>query len=84
MAKWVFWQLQGTVTAARRLMAHFLKRTDPARVEEPRRRIVCGIKTTLASDDVAEVSLAEALEPEAVGVYSKLSTDNKYLLNPSA
>ena len=66
------------------LMRQFLKRTDPARVQELRQRIASELKTTFASHYAAEVSLQQALDPAAIAVYSKRSTGGKYLLNPSA
>jgi len=66
------------------LMGQFVRRTDPARVEELRDRIIREIRTTFVSDYAAEVSLEQALSPESIAVYSQLSTGNKYLVNPAS
>ena len=47
-----------------------------------RERIAAEIKTTFASRYTRTVSLAEALQLEAIAVYSKQATGEKYLKNP--
>jgi len=49
---------------------------------EMRARVAAEIKTTFASHYTREVSLAEALSPEAIAVYGKQATGEKYLLRP--
>jgi NADPH2:quinone reductase len=41
------------------------------------------IKTTFASSYTREISLAEALSLEAISVYGKQATGEKYLVNPN-
>ena len=41
------------------------------------------IKTTFASSYAKEISLAEALQPEAMCVYGMQATGEKYLINPN-
>jgi len=66
------------------LMGRFLRRTDPERVAELRRKVAAEIKTIFASRYAAEVSFEQALNPEAIARYSRLSTGGKYLINPNA
>jgi hypothetical protein len=46
-------------------------------------RVAAEIKTTFASHYTREVSLAEALTLEAIAVYGKQATGEKFLLNPN-
>jgi len=48
-----------------------------------RERVAAEIKTTFASHYTRTVSLAEALQLDAVSVYSKQATGEKYLMNPN-
>jgi hypothetical protein len=41
------------------------------------------VKTTFASSYVAEVSLAGALQLDAISVYGAQATGAKYLINPN-
>jgi NADPH2:quinone reductase len=41
------------------------------------------LKTTFASSYTKEVSLAEALQLDAISVYGKQATGEKYLINPN-
>ena len=52
-------------------------------VESSVRRVAREVKTTFASSYVAEVSLADVLSLEAIAVYGKQATGEKYLVNPS-
>jgi hypothetical protein len=47
-----------------------------------RAKVAAEIKTTFASHYTKEVSLAEALSPEAISVYGKQATGEKYLIKP--
>jgi hypothetical protein len=40
------------------------------------------IKTTFASHYAKEVSLAEALRPDAIAAYARQATGEKYLIRP--
>jgi len=46
-------------------------------------RVAAELSTTFASHYAHEVSLAGALQMEAIAVYGKRSTGAKYLINPS-
>lgn len=48
-----------------------------------RRRVADELKTTFASHYAAEISLAEALQPEVIASYRPATTGQKYLINPS-
>ena len=47
-------------------------------------RVMAGLKTTFASQYAREVSLAEALSPDAIASYSRQATGNKFLVVPNA
>lgn len=47
-----------------------------------RQRVASGLKTTFASTYTKEVSLAEALQPDAFSVYAMHATGEKYLITP--
>ncbi len=64
------------------LLAPFLQRIGPEVAQRMRRRVVSGLKTTFASSYTAEVSLASALDPDAIAVYGRQSTGSKYLIRP--
>jgi len=65
------------------LLTPFLQKIGSADVQRLRARVAAELKTTFASHYTREVSLAEALSLEAIGVYNKRSTGEKYLINPS-
>lgn len=46
-------------------------------------RIASEIKTTFASSYVKEISLADALRPDEIAVFSRRATGAKYLINPA-
>jgi NADPH:quinone reductase-like Zn-dependent oxidoreductase len=60
-----------------------LAKAGPERVRQIRERIAAEITTTFASGYASEVALTGALQPDAVAIYSRQSTGQKYLLNPS-
>jgi hypothetical protein len=64
------------------LLTAFLQSLEPAAFQSLRERVASGLTTTFASTYTREVSLAEALQPEAFSVYSKQATGEKYLINP--
>jgi NADPH2:quinone reductase len=45
--------------------------------------VAAELKTTFASTYTKEVSLAEALQPDAFSVYGRQATGEKYLINPN-
>ena len=72
------WSLSGF------LLTPFLQKVGMEKSMEMRARVAAEIKTTFASHYTREVSLAEALSPEAIAVYGKQATGEKYLITPQA
>lgn len=66
------------------LLTPFLFRLGGEGVDRLRQRVAAGMKTTFASRYSAEVSLAEALQPDAIAVYGRQATGSKYLIRPQA
>lgn len=66
------------------LLTPFLQKAGLEKVLELRNRVSSEIKTTFASHYTREVSLAEALSPEAMAVYGKQATGEKFLIKPQA
>ncbi|MDB2449977.1 zinc-binding dehydrogenase [Pseudomonadales bacterium] len=64
------------------LLPPFLQKIGVDAAEALRQRVANEIKTTFASAYTAEVSLSEALTLEAITVYGKQATGEKYLINP--
>ncbi len=71
------WSLSGF------LLPPYLEKIGPEAAGKLRARVAAEIKTTFASHYTKEVSLAEALTPEAMMVYGKQATGEKYLINPN-
>jgi len=65
------------------LLTPFLQKIGPAGVQKLRERVAAEIKTTFASRYTKQVSLAEALRLDAIAVYGKQATGEKYLINPN-
>jgi NADPH:quinone reductase len=65
------------------LLTPFLQKIGFEAAQRLRERVAAEIKTTFASTYTKEVSLAEALQLPEVAVYSKLTTGEKYLINPN-
>jgi NADPH2:quinone reductase len=65
------------------LLFPFLQRIGPEASQKLQARVAAEIKTTFASSYTREVSLAEALTLEAIAVYGKQATGEKYLINPN-
>lgn len=65
------------------LLTPFLQKIGPDATEELRQRVADEIKTTFASTYTQEVSLAETLSLEAINVYGRQATGEKYLINPN-
>ena len=65
------------------LLTPFLMKIGPAEVQKLRQRVADELKTTFASHYTAEISLAEALNPEVIAAYNRKSTGEKYLINPN-
>jgi len=64
------------------LLTPFLQSIGPEAFQALRRRVVSGLGTTFASTYTKEVSLAEALQPDAFSVYGMHATGEKYLITP--
>ncbi len=65
------------------LLFSFLQRIDAPTALALRQRVAAELKTTFASHYSKEISLAEALQPEAIAVYGQRATGTKYLINPN-
>jgi len=65
------------------LLTPFLQKIGPAAAQKLRERVLAELKTTFASHYAKTVSLAEALQPDAISAYGRRSTGEKYLINPS-
>jgi NADPH2:quinone reductase len=65
------------------LLFPFLQKVGAAEVERLKQRVASELKTTFASHYTREVSMSEALQLDAIAAYSKASTGEKYLVNPS-
>ena len=65
------------------LLTPFLQKIGPETFQALRQRVATELKTTFASTYSEEVSLAQALQLEAIAVYGKQATGEKYLINPN-
>jgi NADPH:quinone reductase-like Zn-dependent oxidoreductase len=65
------------------LLTPFLIKVGPAENQRLRQRVADELKTTFASHYTAEISLAEALQPDIIAAYNKKGTGAKYLINPN-
>jgi NADPH2:quinone reductase len=65
------------------LLTPFLQKIGPEAFGDLRRRVAAELKTTFASSYTREVSLVEALQLDAISVYGKQATGEKYLINPN-
>jgi NADPH2:quinone reductase len=65
------------------LLTNFLRRISLETADRLKHRVATEIKTTFASHYTKVVSLARALEPEAIAQYSKRATGQKYLIDPT-
>ncbi len=66
------------------LVTPFLQKAGPEKNQEMRARVAAGINTIFASHYASEVSLAEALSLQALAVYSRQTTGEKFLILPQA
>ncbi|MBX3622153.1 MAG: zinc-binding dehydrogenase [Rhizobacter sp.] len=64
------------------LLTPFLQKIGFEAAQKLRERVAAELKTTFASHYTREVSLAEALSLEAINVYGKQATGEKYLIKP--
>jgi NADPH:quinone reductase len=65
------------------LLLPFLQRVGPEEAQRLRERVAAEITTTFASSYTDEVSLAGALELDAIGVYARQATGQKFLVRPN-
>ncbi|MCU4182808.1 zinc-binding dehydrogenase [Acidiferrimicrobium sp. IK] len=66
------------------LLTPFLMKAGSEKVAEMRGRVGAELTTTFASSYTDEVSLAGALQLDAIAVYGLQATGKKYLINPNA
>ena len=64
------------------LLTPFLQSIGPDAFQALRQRVASGLETTFASSYTKEVSLAQALQPDAFSVYAMHATGEKYLITP--
>ena len=65
------------------LLPNFLAKVGQEKAAALKARVAAEIKTTFASSYTAVVSLEGALSLDAIGVYGKRATGQKYLIDPS-
>jgi NADPH:quinone reductase len=65
------------------LLTPFLARVGLEKTMELRGRVAAGLTTTFASKYTDQVTLAGALQPEAIAVYGRQATGQKYLVTPN-
>lgn len=65
------------------LLTPYIGKIGPEAAQAMRERVAREIKTTFASTYTAEISLKEALTLDAIAVYGKQATGEKYLINPA-
>jgi NADPH2:quinone reductase len=66
------------------LLPNFLQRAGGERMQRMQRRVADELTSTFASHYTARVSLAEALTLEALSVYGRQATGQKFLVTPQA
>jgi NADPH2:quinone reductase len=66
------------------LLTPFLQSIGPEAFHTLRQRVASELQTTFASTYTREVSLAQALQPDAFSVYARHATGEKYLITPQA
>jgi NADPH:quinone reductase len=64
------------------LLTPFLRKAGPATVAAMRERVAAGITTTFATSYAGQLSLPQALQPDAVAAYARMATGSKYLIAP--
>jgi NADPH:quinone reductase-like Zn-dependent oxidoreductase len=65
------------------LVSSFLQGVSPGEFQALRQRVVSGLESTFASTYTKDVSLAGALQPDALAGYTKKATGEKYLVTPA-
>ena len=64
------------------LLTPFLQKIGPAGIARLRSRVAEGLATTFASSYAGQMSLAGALQPDAIARYGRMSTGTKFLIVP--
>jgi NADPH2:quinone reductase len=65
------------------LLTPFLQRIGPHATQALKQRVAAELKTTFASSYVRQISLAEALQPDAMATYGRRATGAKVMINPN-
>jgi NADPH2:quinone reductase len=65
------------------LLFPFLQKLGDTGTQVLKQRVAAELKTTFASSYSKEISLAEALQLDTIGVYGQRATGTKYLINPA-
>ena len=65
------------------LLPLFLAKVGPETADRLRARVAAELKTTFASHYTAQISLAEALEPQVIAAYHRRATGEKYVIVPT-
>lgn len=65
------------------LLFPFLQKIGATEADRLKQRVASELKTTFASHYTREVSMAEALQLDAIAVYGKAATGEKFLVNPN-
>ncbi len=66
------------------LLTPFLMKIGPMEGQKLRDRVAAELRTTFASHYTTTVSLAGALQPDAIAAYNRRATGEKHLINPNA
>ena len=66
------------------LLTPFLQKAGAEKVAAMRRRVAGALTSTFASSFAGKVTLAGALQLDAIAVYSRQATGTKYLITPNA
>lgn len=66
------------------LLTPFLIKAGPARIAAMRERVAAGLTTTFASNYAGQLSLVQALQPDAIAAYASMATGTKYVIIPNA
>lgn len=59
-----------------------IARVGPERAGQMQARVLASLKTTFASHFTREISLAQAIDPRTIQAYARMTTGEKFLINP--
>ena len=65
------------------LLPNYLAKVGPEATDRMQARVLAELKTTFAAHYTREITLAEALLPELIALYTRRTTGGKFLINPS-